>query len=112
LTPEQLAWLGQLFGAHDDGHGWTIELGPGVMEAVGIADGTEDIPDMPPQIVAHASQWLGGPPQYRMSIMVGDTPACSELAWRIALEFAKWWPAVWSDHSTSPVIPLGNWWKR
>jgi hypothetical protein len=110
LTPEQLAWLAQLFGARDDGYGWTIELGSGIMEA--IADGTEDISSMPPQIVAHAAQWLGGLPQYRLSISVGDTPACRDLAWTIANEFAKRWPAVWSDHSTSPVVPLGNWWGQ
>jgi hypothetical protein len=44
--------------------------------------------------------------------MIGDSSACRDLAWRTANEFARWWPAVWSNHSIEPVAPLGTWWSR
>ena len=67
---------------------------------------------MPRQILDGAALWLGGPPQYRLALVIGDSPACRKLAWRIADEFARSWPAVWSNHSTEPVAPLGTWWSR
>jgi hypothetical protein len=110
LTPEQLAWLAEQFGGQrsPDDNEFNIELGSGIMDAVGLADGTEDIKSMPYQITQDAARWLGGPPTYRLSIMAGDSQQCRDLAWRIANEFARHWPAVLSDHTATPVIPLGE----
>ena len=78
-----------------------------------MADGTDGLASMPSELVDAAAQWLGGPPEYRLALAIGDSPACRDLAWRIAEEFARWWPAVWSNHdSTEPAAPLGTWWKR
>jgi len=78
------------------------------MDAVGLAEGTVEIKSLPYQITQDAARWLGGPPRYRLALMMGDSSACRDLAWRIANEFARWWPAVWSNHSTEPVTPLGT----
>ena len=79
-----------------------------------MADGTDGLASMPPELVDAEAQWLGGPPQYRLALTIGDSPACRDLAWHIAEEFARWWPTVWSNHdsSTEPAAPLGTWWKR
>ena len=114
VPPEQIAWLLNQFGALQgpSDEDWTVEVGPGVTDVVGVADGTSDIASMPRQILDGAAQWLGGPPQYRLALMIGDSPACRNLAWRIANEFARSWPAVWSNHSIEPVAPLGTWWSQ
>jgi hypothetical protein len=114
VTPEQIAWLLNQFGALQERSGadWTIEVGPGVTDVVSVADGTSDLSSMPRQILDGAALWLGGPPQYRLALMIGDSPACRNLAWRIADEFAQSWPAVWSNHTDEPVAPLGTWWSR
>ena len=115
VTPEELAWLADQFGGQKspwDDNEFNIELGSGIMDAVGLAEGTEGISSMPYQIIQDAARWLGGPPTYRLSITIGDSQQCRELAWRIANEFARHWPAVWSDHTAQPVVPLGQWWRR
>ena len=115
VTPEELAWLAEQFGGQRspfDDNEFNIQLGSGIMDAVGLAEGTKDIMSMPYQITQDAARWLGGLPTYRLAIMIGDSQQCRDLAWRIANEFARWWPAVWSDHSTGPVVPLGNWWRQ
>ena len=113
-TPEQIAWLLNQFGALQEHSGkeWTIEVGPGVADVVNAADGTDELACMPRQILDDAAQWLGSPPHYRLALLIGDSPDCRKLAWRIANEFANSWPAVWSNHSTEPVAPLGMWWSR
>jgi len=91
------------------GQSWIIDVGPDATDVVGVADGTEDLASMPPELVDPAAQWLGGPPPYRLALTIGDSPACTDLAWRIAEEFARWWPAVWSNHdSTEPAAPWGR----
>ena len=114
VAPEQIAWLLNRFGALQErsGEDWTIEVGPGVTDVVSVADGTSDLSSIPRQIIDGAALWLGGPPQYRLALMIGNSPACRNLAWRIADEFARSWPAVWSNDSTEPVAPLGTWWSR
>ena len=114
VTPEQIAWLLNQFGALQEHSGkeWTIEVGPGVADVVNAADGTDELACMPRQILDDAAQWLGSPPHYRLALLIGDSPDCRKLAWRIANEFANSWPAVWSNHSTEPVAPLGMWWSR
>ena len=94
------------------GHDWIIDVGPGVVDVVGVADGTDDLASMPRQLLDGAAEWLGGPPQYRLALTIGESPACRDLAWRIAEEFARSWPAVWSNHTDEPVAPLGTWWAR
>ena len=95
VMPEQIAWLLNQFEALEE-----------------HSDGTSDLPSRPRQILDGAAEWLAGPPQYRLALMIGDSPACRNLAWRIANEFGRSWPAVWSNHSTEPVAPLGTWWSR
>jgi len=115
VTPEQIAWLLNQFEALEEhsGEGWTIEVGPGVMDVVGVADGTNDLASIPRQLIDRAAEWLGGPPQFRLALTIGESPACRDLAWRIAEEFARSWPAVWSNHDgTEPVAPLGTWWRH
>jgi hypothetical protein len=58
VTPEQLAWLMDQFKAQRQtyGDGWTIELGSGLTDAVGVADGSDDIAGMPPVITEPAAQ--------------------------------------------------------
>jgi hypothetical protein len=65
-----------------------------------------------PQIIKPVARWLGRQPQYRLSFIIGDTQGCNERAWDIALFFARWWLAIWSNHSTEPVVPLGSCWTR
>ena len=84
----------------------------GVADVVHAADGTGALASIPRPILDDAAQWLGGPPQYPLALMIGDSPDCRKLAWRIANEFANSWPAVWSNHSTEPVAPLGTWWSH
>jgi hypothetical protein len=115
IIPEELAWLADQFGGQKspwDDNEFNIELGSGIMDAVGLAEGTKDITSMPYQVTQDAARWLGEPPTYRLSVMIGDSQQCRELAWRIANEFGRWWPAVWSDHTAQPVVPLGQWWRR
>jgi hypothetical protein len=49
IIPEQLAWLAGMFGAQQSpyGEGFSVELGSGFMDAVGLEDGTDDIGSMP-----------------------------------------------------------------
>ena len=100
VRPEQVAWLLNQFEALEEhsGEEWTIEVGPDVTDVVSVADGTGELTSMPRRILDGAAEWLGDPPQYRLALMIGDSPACRELALRIANEFARSWPAVWSNH--------------
>ena len=49
VTPEQVAWLLNQFEALQEHSGeyWTTEVGPGDMDVVGVADGTDDLASMP-----------------------------------------------------------------
>ena len=93
----QIAWLLNQFEALQgpSGHDWTIDVGPGVTDVVGVADGTDDLASMPRQLLDGAAEWLGGPPQYRLALTIGDSPACRDLAWRIAEEFAGRTTVLW-----------------
>jgi hypothetical protein len=45
ITREQLGWLAGLFGGKQAAYAeefFDIELGPGILESVGLADGTDD----------------------------------------------------------------------
>ena len=113
IAPDQIAWLLNQFDALQgpSGQSWIIEVGPDATDVVDVADGTDGLASMPPELVDAAAQWLGGSPQYRLALSIGDSPACRDLAWRIAEEFARSWPAVGSNHdSTEPAAPLGTWW--
>jgi hypothetical protein len=114
VPPEQIAWLLNQFEAlqGSSGHDWTIDVGPDITDVVGVADGTDDLASMPRQLLDEAAEWLGGPPQYRLAMRIGESPGCRDLAWRIANEFARGWPAVWRNHDgTEPTAPLGTWWR-
>src|SRR5215207_8945914 len=111
VPPQQIAWLLNQFDSLQgpSGQSWIIDVGPDVTDVVAVADGTDDLASMPRELIDAAAEWLGDPPQYRLALTIGDSPACRDLAWRIANEFARWWPAVWSNHdSTEPAAPLGT----
>jgi len=36
------------------------------------------------QLLDEAAEWLGGPPQCRLAMRLGESPGCRDLAWRIA----------------------------
>jgi hypothetical protein len=82
VPPEQVAWLSNQFDALQgpSERSWIIDVGPDATDVVGVADGTEDLASMPPELVDAAAQWLGGPPQYRLALTIGDSPACRD--WR------------------------------
>ena len=63
-----------------DGSAWTIQVGPGLMEVVGVEDGSGDIAPMPSEITQAAAQWLGGPSQFRLALMIGDSLDCVRVA--------------------------------
>ena len=58
VPPEQIAWLLNQFGALQgpSGHDWTIDVGPGVTDVVGVADGTDDLASMPRQLLDEAAE--------------------------------------------------------
>ena len=66
VPPDQITWLLNQFEAlqGSSGHDWIIDVGPGVVDVVGAADGTNDLASMPRQLLDGAAEWLGGPPQY------------------------------------------------
>src|SRR3954463_16835156 len=65
-APEQIAWLLNQFKAlqGSSGRAWTIDVGPGVTDVVGVADGTDDIASMPRQLIDEAAEWLRGAPPH------------------------------------------------
>ena len=77
VPPVQIAWLLNQFGALQapSGQSWIIDVGPGVMDVLAVADGTEGLASMPRELVDAAAEWLGGPPQYRLALTIGDSPA-------------------------------------
>ena len=58
VPPEQVAWLLNQFDALQgpSGRSWIIEVGPDVTDVVGVADGTEDLASMPPELVDAAAE--------------------------------------------------------
>ena len=62
VPPDQIAWLLNQFEAlqGSSGHDWIIDVGPGVVDVVGVADGTDDLASMPRQLLDGAAEWLGG----------------------------------------------------
>jgi hypothetical protein len=49
VPPQQIAWLLNQFEALQDpsGQSWVNDVGPGIMDVVGVADGTDDLALMP-----------------------------------------------------------------
>jgi hypothetical protein len=82
VSPEQVAWLLNQFDALQgpSGPSWIADVGPDATDVVGVADGTDGLASMPPELVDAAAEWLGGPPQYRLALTIGDSPACRDLA--------------------------------
>ena len=54
----QIAWLLNQFDALQgpSGHDWTIDVGPGVTDVVGVADGTDGLGLMPRQLIDGAAE--------------------------------------------------------
>ena len=75
VPPDQITWLLNQFEAlqGSSGHDWIIDVGPGVVDVVAVADGTDDLASMPRQLLDGAAEWLGGPPQYRCADVRGLT---------------------------------------
>ena len=73
---------------------------------------------MPPRMIEAATSLLGTAPVYCLSIFAGagqstgsavveDDKKTAALIRRIVNAFAARWPAVLSDKTTNPMIPLG-----
>jgi hypothetical protein len=73
IIGEQLAWLAGLFGGKKATYSddmYDINIGSGIMEGVGLADGTDDVESVPPLILGPVAQLLGGWPPYRLSLSI------------------------------------------
>jgi hypothetical protein len=67
VTPEQLTWLMEQFKATKSPTATTSgrSSSAAAYGCRGVADGTDDIASMPPQILGPVPQWLGGPSSRR-----------------------------------------------
>lgn len=74
---------------------------------------------MPPRMITAATSLLGTAPVYCLSIfaavgqstgsvVVEDNTETAGLVQRIVNAFAARWPAVLSDNTTNPMVPLGG----
>ncbi len=84
-----------------------------------VSEATRDLRTMPPSMIEAATSLLGTPPVYCVSIFAGagqstgsavveDDKETAALIRRIVNTFAARWPAVLSDNTTNPMIPLGS----
>ena len=84
-----------------------------------VSEATSDLRAMPPAMIHAAIRLLGTAPVYCLSIFAAvgqstgsvvaaeDDAETAMLVQRIVNAFAARWPAVLSDNSKDPVIPLG-----
>jgi hypothetical protein len=74
VSPEEIAWLLNQFDALQgpSGQSWIIDVGPDATDVVGVADGTDGLASMPPELVDAAAEWLGGPPTGAGRVPAGE----------------------------------------
>ena len=84
-----------------------------------VSEATGDLRAMPPPMIHAAIRLLGTAPVYCLSIFAAvgqstgsvvpaDDAETAQLVQRIVNAFGARWPAVLSDNSTNPMIPLGS----
>jgi hypothetical protein len=94
---------------------WSVPIRGGELV---VSEATRDLRAMPPRMIAAATRLLGTAPVYCLSIfaavgestdsvVVEDDNETAALVQRIVNAFAARWPAVLSDNTTNPMIPLG-----
>jgi hypothetical protein len=123
ISPTELASFMQQFGARPtvfsmaepEPGSWSVPIGNGELV---VSEATSDLRTMPPRMIEAATNLLGTPPVYCLSIfaamgqssdsgMVEDDHATAALVQGIVHAFAVRWPAVLSDNTTNPMIALG-----
>ena len=59
VPADQIAWLLNQFEALQgpSGQSWIIDVGPNVIDVVGVADGTDGLASMPRELVDAAAEW-------------------------------------------------------
>jgi len=94
---------------------WSVPIAGGELV---VSEATGDLSAMPPTMIEAATSLLGTAPVYCLSIFAGagqstgsivveDDKETAALVRRIVNAFAAQWPAVLSDNTTNPMIPLG-----
>jgi hypothetical protein len=95
---------------------WSVPIAGG---EVVVSEATGDLRAMPPRMVDEAGRLLGTAPVYCLSIfaaaepstgsfVVEDEKEAASVVRQIVDAFAVRWPAVLSDNTTNPMIPLGE----
>jgi hypothetical protein len=94
---------------------WSVPIAGGELV---VSEATRDLQTMPPRMIEAATSLLGTAPVYCLSIFAGagqstgsavveDDKETAALIRRVVNAFAARWPAVLSDNTTNPMIPLG-----
>jgi hypothetical protein len=94
---------------------WSVAIAGGELV---VSEATTDLRGMPPRMIDEACGLLGTAPVYCLSIfaavgeltgspVIEDEKETAALVRRIVNAFAARWPAVLSDNTTNPMIPLG-----
>ena len=125
VSPEELEGLMREFGAQPtvlpmgdrpEPRSWSVPITGGELV---VSEATGDLRAMPEPMIHAATRLLGTTPVYCLSIFAavggttGSIPAEEDdsetamLVLRTANAFGERWPAVLSDNSTEPMIPLG-----
>jgi hypothetical protein len=123
VSPSQLDSLTQQFGAQPtvfprgapEPGSWSVPIAGGELV---VSEASGDLRTMPPRMIEEATSLLGMAPVYCLSIFAGagqstgsvvveDDKETAALVRRILNAFATRWPAVLSDNTTDPMIPLG-----
>jgi hypothetical protein len=125
VSPDQLEELLRQFGAkptvlpmggQPEPGSWSVPITNGELV---VCEATGDLRSMPPAMIHSALRLLGTAPVYCLSIFAAvgqstgsvvaaeDDAETAMLVQRIVNAFAARWPAVLSDNSTNPMIPLG-----
>jgi hypothetical protein len=92
VSPEQVAWLLNQFDALQgpSGQSWIIDVGPDATDVVGVADGTDGLASMPPELSDRERESVLRRPAEPLRCRV-DRLTCvrGDLAWRIG-KVARW----------------------
>jgi hypothetical protein len=126
VSPDDLERLMRQFGAQrtvlpmgdqPEPGSWSVPISGGKLV---VSEATGDLRTMPEPMIHAAIRLLGTAPAYCLSIFAAvgqstgsisaedDDSETAMLVLRVANAFGARWPAVLSDNSTNPMIPLGG----